>query len=226
MGACMSVPAGPAARNARTHLPVLSRLGEQGGAELLRHLLLLLGRHLNLILLHRASRFGHRACPACPRSCREGVRPVSSLLPFLFTCSSRASLSDPAKKKLRERNRWRMAGEGDLADIADDALKYETYEQVRTMPQRFTLRLAPCSLALSHCYPRSGQSASVACGAQLPCAARVLCRPSRLTTTPCGCVCLQQYLDSQISPMDIYYLEDQDLARQLVELGYRGRSVE
>jgi hypothetical protein len=23
-----------------------------------------------------------------------------------------------------------MAGEGDLADIADDALKYETYEQV------------------------------------------------------------------------------------------------
>jgi hypothetical protein len=30
-----------------------------------------------------------------------------------------------------------------------------------------------------------------------------------------------QYLDSQISPMDIYYLEDQDLARQLVELGVR-----
>ena len=119
-----------------------------------------------------------------------------------------------------------MAGEGDLADIADDALKYETYEQVRTRPQRFALRLAPCSLALSHCYPRSGGSASVACGAQLPCAARVLCRPSRLTTTPCGCLCLQQYLDSQISPMDIYYLEDQDLARQLVELGYRGRSVE
>ena len=54
----------------------------------------------------------------------------------------------------------------------------------------------------------------------------LLCRPSRLTTTPCGCLCLQQYLDSQISPMDIYYLEDQDLARQLVELGYRGRSVE
>lgn len=52
-----------------------------------------------------------------------------------------------------------MAGEGELADIADDALKYDTYEQ---------------------------------------------------------------YLDSQISPMDIYYLEDQDLARQLVELGYRG----
>uniref|UniRef100_A0A7S4KYF0 Cilia- and flagella-associated protein 299 n=1 Tax=Guillardia theta TaxID=55529 RepID=A0A7S4KYF0_GUITH len=32
----------------------------------------------------------------------------------------------------------------------------------------------------------------------------------------------EQYLDSQISPMDIYYLEDQDLARDLVELGYRG----
>ena len=28
--------------------------------------------------------------------------------------------------------------------------------------------------------------------------------------------------DSQISPTDIYYLEDEDLARQLVELGYRG----
>jgi len=52
-----------------------------------------------------------------------------------------------------------MAEQGDLADIADDALKYETYEQ---------------------------------------------------------------YLDSQISPMDLFYLEDQDLARQLVELGYRG----
>jgi len=43
----------------------------------------------------------------------------------------------------------------------------------------------------------------------------------------CGCVlepvravaARVQYLDSQISPMDIYYLEDQDLARQLVELG-------
>eukprot|EP00961_Rhodomonas_salina_P275694 3724785-Rhodomonas_salina.1 len=52
-----------------------------------------------------------------------------------------------------------MAEQGDLADIADDALKYDTYEQ---------------------------------------------------------------YLDSQISPMDLYYLDDQDLARQLVELGYRG----
>ena len=29
-------------------------------------------------------------------------------------------------------------------------------------------------------------------------------------------------LSAQISPMDLYYLEDQDLARQLVELGYRG----
>jgi hypothetical protein len=29
-------------------------------------------------------------------------------------------------------------------------------------------------------------------------------------------------LDSQISPKDLYYLEDEDLARQLVELGYRG----
>ena len=29
----------------------------------------------------------------------------------------------------------------------------------------------------------------------------------------------EQYLDSQISQMDLFYLEDQDLARQLVELG-------
>eukprot|EP00026_Physarum_polycephalum_P017309 Phypoly_transcript_18495.p1 GENE.Phypoly_transcript_18495~~Phypoly_transcript_18495.p1 ORF type:complete len:242 (+),score=45.43 Phypoly_transcript_18495:1-726(+) len=32
----------------------------------------------------------------------------------------------------------------------------------------------------------------------------------------------EEYLDSQISPKDLYYLEDEDLARQLVELGYRG----
>ena len=32
----------------------------------------------------------------------------------------------------------------------------------------------------------------------------------------------EDYLDSQISTTDIYYLEDEDLARQLVELGYRG----
>ena len=32
----------------------------------------------------------------------------------------------------------------------------------------------------------------------------------------------EEYLDSQITPTDIYYLEDEDLARQLVELGYRG----
>lgn len=32
----------------------------------------------------------------------------------------------------------------------------------------------------------------------------------------------EDYLDSQITPKDLYYLEDEDLARQLVELGYRG----
>eukprot|EP00297_Palpitomonas_bilix_P000928 CAMPEP_0113895448 /NCGR_PEP_ID=MMETSP0780_2-20120614/17369_1 /TAXON_ID=652834 /ORGANISM="Palpitomonas bilix" /LENGTH=238 /DNA_ID=CAMNT_0000886281 /DNA_START=27 /DNA_END=744 /DNA_ORIENTATION=+ /assembly_acc=CAM_ASM_000599 len=32
----------------------------------------------------------------------------------------------------------------------------------------------------------------------------------------------EDYLDSQITPLDLYYLEDEDLARQLVELGYRG----
>ncbi|KAJ3088668.1 hypothetical protein HK102_008226 [Quaeritorhiza haematococci] len=32
----------------------------------------------------------------------------------------------------------------------------------------------------------------------------------------------EEYLDSQITPIDLYYLEDKELARQLVELGYRG----
>ncbi|EDV25161.1 uncharacterized protein TRIADDRAFT_25763 [Trichoplax adhaerens] len=32
----------------------------------------------------------------------------------------------------------------------------------------------------------------------------------------------EDFLDSQITPMDLYYLEDEELARQLVELGYRG----
>ncbi|KAJ1634981.1 hypothetical protein T492DRAFT_969381 [Pavlovales sp. CCMP2436] len=32
----------------------------------------------------------------------------------------------------------------------------------------------------------------------------------------------EDYLDSQISATDLYYLEDEDLARHLVELGYRG----
>jgi len=32
----------------------------------------------------------------------------------------------------------------------------------------------------------------------------------------------EDYLDKQITPTDLYYLEDVELARQLVELGYRG----
>ncbi|KAI8818984.1 uncharacterized protein EV422DRAFT_551132 [Fimicolochytrium jonesii] len=32
----------------------------------------------------------------------------------------------------------------------------------------------------------------------------------------------EEYLDSQISSTDLYFLEDKELARQLVELGYRG----
>ncbi|KAL3877889.1 hypothetical protein ACJMK2_035533 [Sinanodonta woodiana] len=32
----------------------------------------------------------------------------------------------------------------------------------------------------------------------------------------------EQFLDSQITSMDLFYLEDEELARQLVELGYRG----
>jgi hypothetical protein len=34
----------------------------------------------------------------------------------------------------------------------------------------------------------------------------------------------EDYLDSQMTPKDLYYLEDEELARQLVELGYRGGS--
>ena len=32
----------------------------------------------------------------------------------------------------------------------------------------------------------------------------------------------EDYLDDQVRPEDMYYLEDEELARQLVELGYRG----
>jgi len=32
----------------------------------------------------------------------------------------------------------------------------------------------------------------------------------------------EDYLDRQVGPVDLYYLEDVELARQLVELGYRG----
>jgi hypothetical protein len=32
----------------------------------------------------------------------------------------------------------------------------------------------------------------------------------------------EDYLDSQVSNTDLFYLEDEELARQLVELGYRG----
>lgn len=32
----------------------------------------------------------------------------------------------------------------------------------------------------------------------------------------------EEYLDAQVSETDMYYLEDEELARQLVELGYRG----
>jgi hypothetical protein len=32
----------------------------------------------------------------------------------------------------------------------------------------------------------------------------------------------ENYLDSQLTPADMNYLEDDEMARQLVELGYRG----
>ena len=34
----------------------------------------------------------------------------------------------------------------------------------------------------------------------------------------------EDFLDSQITSLDLYYLEDEELARQLVELGYRGNT--
>jgi len=37
-----------------------------------------------------------------------------------------------------------------------------------------------------------------------------------------GFATYEDYLDAQVSETDMYYLEDEDLARQLVELGYRG----
>ncbi|XP_073695743.1 cilia- and flagella-associated protein 299 [Garra rufa] len=36
----------------------------------------------------------------------------------------------------------------------------------------------------------------------------------------------EDFLDSQIKPVDLFYLEDQELARQLVELGHKGSSLE
>ena len=32
----------------------------------------------------------------------------------------------------------------------------------------------------------------------------------------------EEYLDSQITKVDLFYLEDEELARDLIELGYRG----
>ena len=32
----------------------------------------------------------------------------------------------------------------------------------------------------------------------------------------------EDFLDSQITQQDLFYLEDEELGRQLVELGYRG----
>jgi hypothetical protein len=32
----------------------------------------------------------------------------------------------------------------------------------------------------------------------------------------------EEYLDSQITPLDMFYLDDEEVARSLVELGYRG----
>ncbi|XP_050964981.1 cilia- and flagella-associated protein 299 isoform X1 [Labeo rohita] len=36
----------------------------------------------------------------------------------------------------------------------------------------------------------------------------------------------EDFLDSQIKPLDLFYLKDQELARQLVELGHKGSSLE
>ena len=34
----------------------------------------------------------------------------------------------------------------------------------------------------------------------------------------------EEYLDDQMIPQDLFYLEDIDLARQLIEVGYYGKS--
>lgn len=35
----------------------------------------------------------------------------------------------------------------------------------------------------------------------------------------------EDYLDTQITPQDMFYLENQDLARHIVELGYKGKNM-
>lgn len=35
--------------------------------------------------------------------------------------------------------------------------------------------------------------------------------------------CYEEYLDEQLNENDLFYLEDQELARQLVEVGYHGK---
>jgi hypothetical protein len=32
----------------------------------------------------------------------------------------------------------------------------------------------------------------------------------------------EEFLESQITPLDLYYLQDEEVARRLVELGFRG----
>jgi hypothetical protein len=50
--------------------------------------------------------------------------------------------------------------------------------------------------------------------------ADMVVNPSESTVTEYATY--EDYLDSQITDTDLYYLEDKELARQLVELGYRG----
>ncbi len=35
----------------------------------------------------------------------------------------------------------------------------------------------------------------------------------------------EDYLDTHVTPQDLMYLEDQDLVRQVVELGYKGKEL-
>src|SRR3989338_95480 len=35
----------------------------------------------------------------------------------------------------------------------------------------------------------------------------------------------EDFLDTQVTPQDLFYLENQDLARQIVELGYKGKNL-
>ena len=62
----------------------------------------------------------------------------------------------------------------------------------------------------------SGSACATRCVLQLS----LVCAPASHAAAPARRY--EEYLDSQITETDLYYLEDEELARDLVELGYRG----